>query len=1156
MKTGLAPLLALLFFYFPAAAQPANLITNSSLEEGTNSPSAWILSGSGEWTTDAQSGSRSLCVTDDGTQDSFWRYDSPPVRPGRVYRLSFYAKGTGSGSCGISGLNVANFDFQPSEQWSLHSFTFTTPKDLNDVFLRLGQWSRRGTIWFDAITLAEVHPRPQQQGPLLLGEGESLHGNQYRFAAPLAAKGTNYSRPLLETTTGFNSDRWTFGPGTYVVYKHQIGPARIEEARISIQINYYLSGSCQVEAGTDGRQWQSLGQLEGKKDQAFPLPAELLPAPVIYVRLISSGSFQIDRYGFEARLNQSFPQIQGSTFFLQNDTTSDRLAVTILSLDDLLPGDDKNLRCTVQNKTDKALALVAELAIRTAGGTPQPIAAPSSFLLSPQQTQEISLPYTLRSAGEFTLDFALRRGPEVLYQASTPFRVPSLYDGSYGYHLEENESLQLWWCESTYKVSRQRPAPSPQSQKPVQIAAARGEYEPVQIVLRPKKNLEGVQLAVVSENPLWQDAFQLYQVYYHYIHHATDALGCVGWWPDALPAWNEPLNLTGGENQPGWLLVKVPLNCPAGDHQVQVTIRAKDMEPVTLPVQIHVYDFEMPASPHIVSAFGLDAGPVNQYHNLQTAEEQRQVWDLYLQSFREHRLTPYNFAPYDPIQVHFECTVWEGGQIVSEDPAGGQSCLKLIDENPSQNVACSTSYLIPVTKDTEYRLAWKAKTQNAGQEYQVTLSTCDAEGRWISGHNLDLAYSGSGQWQSQQTTLIPTQRSPQAAFVKLSLWPVLWKEGGSTVGTAWFDDISLAQAGDDTNLIRNPGFELDNFQPNVTVDFTRWDQQARQYLDEYGFTSFRLDLQGMGSGCQFGTSLGQIGPFPQGSPQYRQIFQKYCLQLQNHLEQRGWLDKAYIYWFDEPEPKDYEFVKNGMEEIKLAGPKLPRMLTEEPGEHLAGSVDIWCPILHMFDPAAAAQRQQLGEKIWWYVCTGPKQPYPGLFIDHDAVELRIWQWMSWKWNVQGILVWASNYWSSPCAFPSPKTQNPWQDPMSYVSGYGGEPTGYIGYWGNGDGRFLYPVNRDVENDKRKFLAGPVSSFRWEMLREGLEDYEYFWILKDLVNKARTDEKSNLDLQEIESLLTVPENIVADLTTFTRDPQPLYQYRAKLAEAIETLSRRP
>ncbi len=1155
MKTGLAPLLALLFFYFPAAAQPANLIANGSFEEGTDFPSGWSLSGTGEWSAEAQAGSRSLCITGDGTGDSYWKYDSLPVQAGVVYRLSFYAKGTGSGGCGISGLNVANFDFQPSEQWAFHSFIFAAPRHLNEVFLRLGQWTRQGTIWFDEVTLTEVHPLPQAQGQISLGDGESLRGNQYRFAAPLAAKGTNYSRPLLEATARFNSDRWSFDPGTYVIYKHQIGPARIEEARISIQINHYLSGVCRVEVSTDGRQWQNLGQLEGKEDRTFPLPAELLPAPVVYVRLSSTGSLQIDRYGFEARLNQTLPDMQGSTFFLQSNIESNQLGVAILSLDDLLPGDQKKLRCTVQNKTDKALAIVAELAARTASGTSQPLAAPFPFPLSPGQSQEISLPYTLRSAGEFTLDLALRRGPEVLYQASVPFRVPSLYDGSYGYFLQENAALQLWWCESTYKVSRQRPAPAPEYRKPVQIAAARGEYEPVQIVLRPKENLEGVQLAVVSEDPLWQDAFQLSQVYYHYVHHATDALGCVGWWPDALPAWNKPLNLSGGENQPGWLLVKVPRDCPAGNHQVQLKIQARGMEPVTLPVQIHVYDFEMPASPHIVSAFGLDAGPINQYHNLQTAEEQRQVWDLYLQSFREHRLTPYNFAPYDPIGVKFDCTIWEGGQIVSDDPAaGGQSCLKLIDEDPSRNVDCSTSYLIPVEKDAEYRLAWKARTEKAGQEYLVTLSTCDAEGRWISGHNLDLAYAGNGQWQLEETVVNPTQQSPQAAFVKLALRPALWREDGSTVGTAWFDDVSLTQAGDNTNLIRNAGFESENFQPDVTVDFTRWDEQARTYLDEYGFTSFRLDLQGMGSGCQFGTNLGQIGMFQQGTPEYRQIFQKYCLQLQDHLEQQGWLDKAYIYWFDEPEEKDYEFVKNGMEEIRLVGPKLPRMLTEEPGEHLAGSVDIWCPILHMFDPVAAARRQQLGEKIWWYVCTGPRQPYPGLFIDHDAVELRIWLWMSWKWNVQGILVWASNYWSSPCAFPPPKNQNPWQDPMSYVSGYAGEPTGTIGYWGNGDGRFLYPANRDVENDKRKFLAGPVSSFRWEMLREGLEDYEYFWLLQERLQKARTQGSSAADFEEYQQLLAIPEPIVTNRTHFSRDPQPLYQYRAKLAEAIERLSR--
>ena len=165
----------------------------------------------------------------------------------------------------------------------------------------------------------------------------------------------------------------------------------------------------------------------------------------------------------------------------------------------------------------------------------------------------------------------------------------------------------------------------------------------------------------------------------------------------------------------------------------------------------------------------------------------------------------------------------------------------------------------------------------------------------------------------------------------------------------------------------------------------------------------------------------------------------------------------------------------------------------------------------------------------------------------------MWLWMTWKWNVQGVLVWTSNYWTSSCAYPSPKIQNPWEDPMGYVSGYD-RPPGYIGYWGNGDGRFLYPPNRDVAADRRKHIEGPVSSIRWEMLREGLEDYEYFWLLRDAVAHARKAKVDSPALAEAEALLQIPEQIITSQTEFTRDPQPLHAHRRALAQAIERVAK--
>ena len=265
---------------------------------------------------------------------------------------------------------------------------------------------------------------------------------------------------------------------------------------------------------------------------------------------------------------------------------------------------------------------------------------------------------------------------------------------------------------------------------------------------------------------------------------------------------------------------------------------------------------------------------------------------------------------------------------------------------------------------------------------------------------------------------------------------------------------------------------------------------------------------------------------------------------------------AYVYWFDEPEPDDYEFVAEGMRRLKQYAAGLRRMLTEQPGDNqLTGLVDIWCPISNGYDHQKAEERRAHGERFWWYVCTGPKAPYCTLFIDHPATELRVWHWQAWQRGIVGTLVWQSNYWTSSAAFPD-QPQDPYQDPMGYVSGYS-TPAGEKRFWGNGDGRFIYPplvASQPGKAGEQPVIAPPVSSIRWEMLREGVEDYECLYMLRSLLAEKRND-LPEARRQQYENLLKVPAAITTDMTTFTSTPEPIYAHRRAVAEAIEQLSGR-
>lgn len=341
--------------------------------------------------------------------------------------------------------------------------------------------------------------------------------------------------------------------------------------------------------------------------------------------------------------------------------------------------------------------------------------------------------------------------------------------------------------------------------------------------------------------------------------------------------------------------------------------------------------------------------------------------------------------------------------------------------------------------------------------------------------------------------------------------------------------------------------QIDAARQRVLLDFSAFDRQAKRYLDSGAFNSFRLVLPD--------PSLNEAianGPFRKGAAGYERILAEYFRQVESHLRQRNWLDNAFIYWIDEPEQNDYPLVVETMAKIHRAAPGLTRMLTEQPEPQLFGAVDLWCPVTSNFDLQGAFQRRNFGERFWWYICTIPKEPFAGLFIDHPAVELRTWIWQSWQYGLDGILIWSANYWTHDVREPEFHRQNPYLDPMSYKVG-SNRINGDMDYWGNGDGRLLYPPP-GCFNSTLPCLDNPINSLRWEMLREGMEDYEYFWLLRDLVTRLESAGVASDRLPKAKELLIVPLEVSRSLTQFSKSPVPLYRHRRAMAEMIQVLSR--
>ena len=154
-------------------------------------------------------------------------------------------------------------------------------------------------------------------------------------------------------------------------------------------------------------------------------------------------------------------------------------------------------------------------------------------------------------------------------------------------------------------------------------------------------------------------------------------------------------------------------------------------------------------------------------------------------------------------------------------------------------------------------------------------------------------------------------------------------------------------------------------------------------------------------------------------------------------------------------------------------------------------------------------------------------------IEWLAIDHRVLLWQNQKYRVTGFLYWSLDTWRDNLAGGRRWPEIKW-NPATWRNNEGKAH--------NGDGQLLYP------GPNRR----PLSSIRLENFRDGAEDYEYFWLLRDAVARLKKADaaKHQALIAESERALAVDDAVVKDLTHFTEDPQVLRQARAAIARLIE------
>lgn len=250
-----------------------------------------------------------------------------------------------------------------------------------------------------------------------------------------------------------------------------------------------------------------------------------------------------------------------------------------------------------------------------------------------------------------------------------------------------------------------------------------------------------------------------------------------------------------------------------------------------------------------------------------------------------------------------------------------------------------------------------------------------------------------------------------------------------------------------------------------------------------------------------------------------QSFQNYS----RTLEAFGWTDISYVYTYDEP-PFGKPEVAEAARAVHKGAPRLRNLICMQHMQHPQEDpkwfkdIDIVCIRNVTFKDTHAQSLRDMGKELWLYV-SGPSPPYPTYVIDFPAVAYRVIPWMCWKYDIKGLLFWCVNYWKRD---PWVTTQNTdWEQ--------------------NSNGILFYPGPN-----------GPVPTIRAEVIRDGIEDYDYLALLHKLLKRIEALESGvvpeNL-LQAAQSVGTVNESIAYDMKAYTRSPLRILERREEIAHAI-------
>lgn len=228
--------------------------------------------------------------------------------------------------------------------------------------------------------------------------------------------------------------------------------------------------------------------------------------------------------------------------------------------------------------------------------------------------------------------------------------------------------VRVWAMHSMERIDPLHASPG---RAGITLSAARNEYEAFQIAVQSTDDPVLVQDVAVADlvgkdgSKISADRATRYREHAVYVRRPSyNSDARVGLYPDALvpfvspidgrplTEWSERKNEKGAKYDaiprrvcPGftetfWIDLLIPADARPGDYKGQAVVKLAGKPGVTVPVELHVWDFTLPEVPAVQSHFG-GFGRVASFHGVKSGTPEFYVIEeRYLAALADHRITP------------------------------------------------------------------------------------------------------------------------------------------------------------------------------------------------------------------------------------------------------------------------------------------------------------------------------------------------------------------------------------------------------------------------------------------------------------------------------------------------------------------------------------